>query len=129
MVAVFVTYPHQSKTITMFGYKLRWYRLFENQDELDEVFYGKSTTVYRSIFGEVLLVKQQNKYSAFQNKCPHQGKPLNDCWIENNQVVCPFHKYHYSIENGRGHGLYLEKYELKIDETGVFLGKESWGFF
>jgi hypothetical protein len=25
--------------------------------------------------------------------------------------------------------LYLEKYELKIDEKGVFLGKEVWSLF
>lgn len=109
--------------------KLKWYPLFESLEAMEEEFKGKDTLVHRTMFGEVLLIKNNLEYLAFKNKCPHQGKPLNDCWIENNEIVCPFHQYHYSIENGRGQGLYLEKYELRIDEKGVFLGKESFSIF
>lgn len=113
----------------MFGMKIKWYPLVENQQALEDLFAGKNTVVYRSMFGEVLLIKHNSNYLAFKNKCPHQGNPLNDCWIENNKVVCPFHQYHFSLENGRGHGMYLEKYELKFEENGVFLGKEGWSLF
>jgi len=113
----------------MFGMKIKWYPLVENQQALEDLFAGKNTVVHRSMFGEVLLIKHNSNYLAFKNKCPHQGNPLNDCWIENDTVVCPFHQYHFSLENGRGHGMYLEKYELKFKENGVFLGKEVWSFF
>jgi nitrite reductase/ring-hydroxylating ferredoxin subunit len=113
----------------MFGMKMKWYFLFESVDEMEEHFMGKNTVVHRTMFGEALLVKDNGKYLAFKNKCPHQGKPMDDCRLEKGNVICPFHQYHFSIETGRGHGLYLEKYELRIDARGVFLGKEVWSLF
>lgn len=113
----------------MFGRKIKWSQLFENVEELESHFAGKSTVVYQSVFGQILLVKNESGYHAFENKCPHQNKPLNDCWIEDDQIVCPFHQYHYSIENGRGHGMYIDKYELKIEGGKVKVGKEIWSFF
>jgi 3-phenylpropionate/trans-cinnamate dioxygenase ferredoxin subunit len=113
----------------MFGKKLKWYPLFEKSEQLESLFCGKETVVYKSFFGEILFVKHALTILAFKNKCPHQGKSLEGCWLNQNAVVCPFHKYHFSLETGRGQGLYLEKYELKIDEKGVFLGKEVWSLF
>jgi nitrite reductase/ring-hydroxylating ferredoxin subunit len=113
----------------MFGMKLKWYLLFETQAALEDYFAGKNAVVHRSMFGEVLLLKEGDKFYAFKNKCPHQGKPLDACWIDKGSVVCPFHQYHFSLETGRGHGLYLDKYDLRIDEKGVFLGKEVWSLF
>lgn len=113
----------------MFGRKIKWSQLFENVEELENLFAGKSTVVHKSVFGQILFVKNESGYHAFENKCPHQNKPLNDCWIEDNQIVCPFHQYHYSIENGRGHGMYIDKYELKIEDGKVKLGKEGWSLF
>lgn len=81
------------------------------------------------MFGEVLLVKKDSGYFAFKNKCPHQGKSLEGCWIDNESIVCPFHKFNFSLKTGKGHGLYLDQYELKIDEKGVYLGKEGWTLF
>ena len=113
----------------MLSKKLKWHLLFENEEQLEILFGVKETVVYKSFFGEVLFIKQQSSFLAFKNKCPHQGKSLEGCWLNQNTVVCPFHKYQFSLETGRGQGLYLEKYELKIDENGVFLGKEAWSLF
>lgn len=113
----------------MLSRKLKWYTIAENREDFDELFVLKNTVVHKSIFGEVLLIKHNSSYLAFKNKCPHQGNPLNDCWVEKDTVVCPFHQYHFSLENGRGHGMYLEKYELKFEDNGVFLGKEGWSLF
>ena len=74
-------------------------------------------------------MKSNGEYSAFKNKCPHQNKPLNDCSVHDGHIVCPFHRYHFSIENGRGHGLCLDKYQLKIEDDQVWLGKEVWRLF
>jgi nitrite reductase/ring-hydroxylating ferredoxin subunit len=109
--------------------KLKWYKLFENVQELDALFSYRPSAVYRSMFGEVLLVKHESEYAAFRNKCPHQGKSMEGCRVIGDSVVCPFHHYHFSLQHGRGHGLYLDKYELRIDEDGVYLGKEGWSWF
>jgi nitrite reductase/ring-hydroxylating ferredoxin subunit len=81
------------------------------------------------MFGEVLLVQTSNSYLAFKNKCPHQGKSMEGSRVIGESIVCPFHQYHFSLENGRGHGLCLDKYELRIDSDGVYLGKEAWSWF
>lgn len=81
------------------------------------------------MFATVLLIKDGNDYHAFRNNCPHQNKPLDHCSVEDGLVICPFHQYAYSLENGRGHGMCLDKYELKFDERGVWLGIERWSLF
>ena len=113
----------------MLSRKLKWYPLFDSESELEDLFVRKTTVVYRSVFGEVLLIKSKTGFHAFKNKCPHQNKPLNDCWTEGDHVVCPFHRYHFSIESGQGHGTYIDKYELKIEEGKVKIGREVWKLF
>ena len=113
----------------MLSKKLKWYPLFENQQQLDDLFVGRRTVVHRSMFGEALLVKSGDRYYAFKNKCPHQNKPLDDCTLQDEHVVCNYHRYHFSLEDGRGHGLCLDKYQIKIEEGRVFLGKEVWSLF
>ena len=113
----------------MLSKKLKWYPLFHSVQQLDELFVGKNAVVHRSMFGEVLLVKTGGTYFAFKNKCPHQNKPLNNCSLHEDHVVCPFHRYHFALKDGRGHGMCLEKYQLKFENDQVYLGKEKWSLF
>jgi len=113
----------------MFGRKLKWYFLFETKQELDKAFGGRDRFLHTSLFGSVLLIKSADSYFAFKPVCPHQNKPLSTCSIEEDHVVCPFHQYRFSLKTGRGHGMYLEQYPLRMDEKGVFLGKEGWSIF
>lgn len=109
--------------------KLRWYRLFESDHQLEELFGAKDAVVHRFMFGEILFVRSTSGVHAFKNRCPHQNKPLDDCKVIGERIVCPFHQYHFSCEDGRGHGLYVDKYKLEFREDGVYLGKEVWSFF
>jgi nitrite reductase/ring-hydroxylating ferredoxin subunit len=113
----------------MFGRKLKWYALFESREKLLEVFQTNPCVLYRTMFGNVLLVRKENEFFAFKPKCPHQNKSLEGCSIKEDKLVCPWHQYAFSLKNGRGHGMYLEQYILRIDEKGVFIGKESWSIF
>ena len=112
----------------MFGRKLKWYPVFESEQELIDLFANKTTVVHRTLFGEVLFVKNDTGIHAFKNRCPHQNKPLNGCWTEDNDIVCPFHRYHFDVDSGQGHGTYIEKYELRITDK-VEIGKEGWSLF
>lgn len=109
--------------------KIKWTLFAPNEKALHDLFIIGDTVAHRTMFGTVLLVRKGDKVFAFKNQCPHQNKPMEGCWIENDTVVCPFHRYKYSLETGRGQGLYLEQYELKITEEGVFLGREGWSLF
>jgi 3-phenylpropionate/trans-cinnamate dioxygenase ferredoxin subunit len=54
---------------------------------------------------------------------------MDGCSVGDGYVVCPFHKYGFSLEDGKGQGLFLEKYQLKVEEGGVFIGMEKWSLF
>ena len=76
----------------------------------------------------------QEKYFAFAYKCPHAGGIMADGFIDAlGNVVCPLHRYKYSMQNGRntsGEGYYLKHWPLELREDGVYVGiEESTGFF
>lgn len=113
----------------MFDFKTKWIEVFDSKNELETLFAGKETAVSPSGYGQVLWVRYDDELYAFENKCPHQNKPLNDCKIEEGYVVCPFHQYHFAIENGRGHGTAMLKYEVKEEDGKIFIGKEVFSIF
>lgn len=113
----------------MIGKKLKWFVVFDSIETLENALELEGVFVHRSLFGEILFVRDGNEIHAFQNKCPHQNKPLNHCKVVDSHVVCPFHQYAFSCENGRGQGLVLEKYAFKIEEGKVLVGKEVWTLF
>lgn len=109
--------------------KWRWTLLFDSEKELKELMQGKISHVHRTMFVEVLLVRNNDEILAFENKCPHQNKSLEGCWLEDGQIVCPYHQYHFNLSDGRGQGMHVDKYQLKFEDGKVFLGKEKWSLF
>jgi nitrite reductase/ring-hydroxylating ferredoxin subunit len=80
-------------------------------------------------FGEVLFMLEENQIIAFKNKCPHQGAKLNGCKLERGKVVCPVHNFRFDVENGRGHGMYLDVYPLEENADGFFLLRTYFSWF
>jgi 3-phenylpropionate/trans-cinnamate dioxygenase ferredoxin subunit len=113
----------------MFKYRTKWFQLFNSREEFQTLFSTQDVVVYRSSFASIIFIKQKSKYYAFKNKCPHQGKPMDNCWVENDSIVCPFHQFQFNLESGRGHGTALIQYKLRIEENGVFIGKEGLSLF
>lgn len=109
--------------------KLTYYKIFDSEGELEEALLSSETRIIKTFHGEFLFVKRNTEFLVFEAKCPHQGKKLQGCWVEDNQVICPVHQYGYSLKDGKGHGMCLTKYPLKIDEKGVFIGKEKFSLF
>ncbi len=76
------------------------------------------------------LVKNNDKFYVFTNKCPHAGADLSNGWCKEGFLVCPVHRYQYQLENGRGaigQGDYLKKYPVKIIEGNLMIGfKKPW---
>lgn len=113
----------------MFNFRIKWTQVFDSLSALEQQFGDKNICVTTSGFGEILWVRSENELHAFKNKCPHQNKPLNDCWISEGNVVCPFHRYHFKLEDGRGHQTSMYKFELKIEDGAVWIGKEVFRIF
>lgn len=62
-------------------------------------------------------------------KCPHAGGRMAEGWIDAlGNIVCPLHRYKFSLQNGRnisGEGYFLKNYPLEIREDGIYVGMEE----
>jgi nitrite reductase/ring-hydroxylating ferredoxin subunit len=55
----------------------------------------------RTVSGiKLVLIRDQSRVFAIENKCPHLGLPLGRGKIENGQIVCPFHGSRFDIRTG-----------------------------
>lgn len=113
----------------MFSDKTRKYQIADSKQEFLARFGEGNQIIEKFLFGEVIFVRENEKVYAFKNKCPHQGAKLNGCWLEGNKIVCPLHQYKFDVENGRGHGHYLENYQLEENEQGFNLLRTYFSWF
>ncbi len=109
--------------------KVRWVKIFSSKDEMLQALGKRSSMEIRANGKDLVMLREEDQVYLIQNKCPHQGLSLKDAKCENGMVICPFHQYRFSLENGRGHGLYLERYPVEYRENGVFAGFEYFSIF
>lgn len=79
---------------------------------------------------KICLIKNDAKFYATQNSCPHAGGILSGGWCKKGHLVCPIHRYEYNLLTGRGaegQGDYIDIYPLELREDGLYIGiKERW---
>jgi 3-phenylpropionate/trans-cinnamate dioxygenase ferredoxin subunit len=79
---------------------------------------------------KLCLIRHQQKIFAVQNNCPHAGGILSGGWCKNGFLVCPIHRWEYSLQTGRGaegQGDYIDTYPVEIRADGIYIGiKESF---
>jgi nitrite reductase/ring-hydroxylating ferredoxin subunit len=106
--------------------QLRWIKLFEMEILPDDDFI-KSVQVHNK---RICLIKTKGSWFATQAKCPHAGADLSQGWCKNGKLICPFHRYEYDLQSGKGapgQGDYINTYPLRIRQDGIYIGwKESW---
>ncbi len=104
--------------------KYTWHKIAESIKEikfsvngLAEVIAGNKT---------ICIAVHQKKLFACTQKCPHAGGLLAGGHIDaTGNIVCPLHRYKYSLNNGRntsGEGYFLKTFPVLIQNEGVFVG-------
>ncbi len=82
---------------------------------------------------KLCLVKYDHQYFALNAKCPHAGADLSSGWCNEGKIICPFHRYSYSLATGRGsegQGDYVQTYPVEIRENSIYIGVPSfWDAF
>ena len=103
--------------------KIVWYKVLENQNELPE---GRVMTVTAG-HKDLCLSHYEGKFTALDNKCPHQGGPLGEGSIENGQLRCPWHGWDFCPHGGSSDDFDdgLQTYELKVEDNAIFIGLEE----
>ena len=114
----------------MFSTKIRWYKIADSEQILLKSMSSKGLSRIVVKNTAICLLNNNGKIKAIRDKCPHQGYAFSKgACIEDGKVVCPWHHYGFSLENGRGAGLYLEIYPCEEREDGFYLGMEYFSFF
>lgn len=103
-------------------------------DSINEIFFGSNSIAEAIADGKkICIAKHGNKLFAFAYKCPHASGLLIEGYIDPlGNVVCPLHRYKFSLQNGRntfGEGFYLKTWPIEIRENGVYLGFEKNSLF
>lgn len=112
----------------LIGRKEVWVNVIP-REELDEHLAIKNPYFLKNAFFDLLIFKKGDNLYATETKCPHQWKSLEGCWERNGHIICPVHQYAFSLENGRGHGMYLKSYNTRLREGWFQVKKEKWSFF
>lgn len=102
--------------------KNEWHRVAD-KDSLPD---GRVMTVTAGV-KTICLAYFEGNYYALDNHCPHQGGPLGEGQIENGFVVCPWHGYEYTPQDGTPPGGYddaVETYPLEVRDDGIYIAVE-----
>ncbi len=80
----------------------------------------------------ICIAKHSGQFFACTQKCPHAGALLANGHLDAlGNLVCPLHKYKFSLKNGRnisGEGYYLKTFAIEEKEDGVFVSIEESAF-
>ncbi|MDC8006325.1 thiamine pyrophosphate-binding protein [Aureisphaera galaxeae] len=101
-----------------------WYKVLSNKKDLPE---GRVKTVTAAHQG-ICLTHFEGKFSALDNKCPHQGGPLGEGSIENGMLRCPWHGWDFHPCTGLPPGGYddgVKTFEVKEEGDAVYVALEE----
>lgn len=110
-----------------------WYKIAESAEELFPDGAGEFCEVEAG-GKDICLAKVKGKIRACAYQCPHAGARMSFGYLDAmGNIVCPLHRYKFSMENGRnvsGEGYFLKTYAIEEREDGVFIGiEEKKGLF
>jgi nitrite reductase/ring-hydroxylating ferredoxin subunit len=109
--------------------ELKWHKV---ADHINEIEFASNNIAVLDVKGKKICIGKFNEeLFAFAFKCPHAGGFLSDGFIDAvGNIVCPLHRYTYSMANGRnvsGEGYYLKHWRVEVRDEGVFVGMEGGG--
>jgi nitrite reductase/ring-hydroxylating ferredoxin subunit len=103
---------------------MNWHKIAEHINEL--AFAQNNIAVIEVNGRQICIGKFNDEYFAFPFKCPHASGLLADGYIDaTGNIVCPVHRYKFSLKNGRnvsGEGYYLRRWPVELREDGIFVG-------
>jgi nitrite reductase/ring-hydroxylating ferredoxin subunit len=103
---------------------MKWYKIDE-APTADKPFIKKIKAGNKSI----CLVGFEGKLYATSAKCPHAGADMSEGLCVRKMIVCPYHRYTYDLETGKGgegQNDFIETYPVEMKEGGVFVGVPSF---
>ena len=103
--------------------KMKWHKVLENLEDLPEGRVMSANAEHQV----VCLTHFEGKFSALDNRCPHQGGPLGEGSIENGLLRCPWHGWDYHPCTGLAPGYDdgVDTFLTKVEGGAVYVGIEE----
>ncbi|RYY25182.1 MAG: (2Fe-2S)-binding protein [Chitinophagaceae bacterium] len=110
---------------------LQWHKIAESPVEL--ILADNNIAVIEVAGKKICLAALDGQWYGFAYKCPHASGIMANGYINAvGDVVCPLHRYRFSIRNGRntsGEGYYLKTYPVELRPDGLYVGMAAPGLF
>ncbi len=108
-----------------------WHKVSDSEQQL---FFQSNNIAVAEVNGKKICIgKTAEGLFAFAYKCPHASGILADGYIDPlGNVVCPIHRYKFSMKNGRnvsGEGYYLKHWKIEKRGEEVWVEMEESSFF
>ncbi|MEQ1826712.1 MAG: Rieske (2Fe-2S) protein [Pirellula sp.] len=63
----------------------------------------------------IAIFNRDGIFHAMDDFCPHMGASLAGGWIEDNTIICPWHAWRFSLNNG----CWVDNPKIKVDIYSV----------
>jgi nitrite reductase/ring-hydroxylating ferredoxin subunit len=93
---------------------------------VDDLWVGEME-VFKVGAGEVLLIKHDRQFFAYQARCPHQDAPLVEGKLEKGVLTCRVHLWQFAAATGCGINpatCRLTRYPVEIQDGTVRVGEK-----
>jgi len=81
---------------------------------------------------KICVTRYKGQFYAFAATCPHASGHMDEGFVDAlGNIVCPVHRYRFSLKNGRntsGEGYFLKTYPLEMRGTELFVGIQELNF-
>lgn len=105
-----------------------WFKISATKEELFAAGENKLTEVEAG-GKRICIAEFQNQLFGCAATCPHAGAKMSEGYVDAlGNIVCPLHRYKFSLERGRnitGEGYFLKTYLVEERKDGVFVGIEQ----
>ena len=109
--------------------RYHFHKIAQSIDELD---FGVNNLLQVEVASKMICIARvKDELLACSAQCPHASGTLSDGYLDAlGNIVCPVHRYKFSLHNGRnvsGEGYHLKTFPVEIREDGVYVGMEEGG--
>lgn len=75
---------------------------------------------------EILLLRVEGDYLAYQGTCPHQRQSLAEGELDGTVLTCAFHLWEFDVRTGRGinpRGSCLVRHDTRVADGRVYVSR------
>jgi nitrite reductase (NADH) small subunit len=70
---------------------------------------------------KILIWKVGDRIAACDSACPHAGGPLEDGYLHDTTLVCPWHGWAFDLATGSENDDGLKRFPVKVENGAVWV--------